>query len=54
MGTLLQFVALLLLGPFIGLAVVIVYCIAMQFFCGVVGFIIDLVLWVTGSKKCEV
>lgn len=51
MGTLLQFIALLLIGPFIGLAVVIVYWITMQFFCGIVSFIIDLILWITEGKR---
>lgn len=51
MSTLLQFVALLVAAPFIGLAVVIAYWVVMQFFCGVVGFIIDLILWIADGKR---
>lgn len=54
MGTLLQFMALLLIPPFIGLAAVIAYWVIMQFFCGVISFIIDLILWVTDLKKGRV
>lgn len=54
MGTLLQFIALLLIAPFIGLAVVIAYWVIMQFFCGVVSFVINLILWATDLKKGRV